>query len=57
MAEHADVSAATRPYTRPMTPQVRRLLLTIIAMLGLVLIRRRPVRSPEPTGDWHPVDR
>ena len=40
-----------------MTPQIRRLVLSALAMLGLMLIRRRPVRHPERSGDWHPADK
>jgi hypothetical protein len=36
-----------------MTPQARRFAL-LAALVGLLLFRRRPVRHPEPTGDWHP---
>lgn len=40
-----------------MTPQIRRLLLTLLALAGVAAIRRRPVKGPEPTGDWRPADR
>jgi hypothetical protein len=39
-----------------MTPQLRRLVLSVAAVLGMLLMRRRPVRRPEETGDWHPAD-
>jgi hypothetical protein len=38
-----------------MTPQARRVVLAVLAVLGLLLARRRPVRGPEPAGDWHPA--
>jgi hypothetical protein len=31
-------------------------MLSIAAVLGMMLVRRRPVRRPEETGDWHPAD-
>ncbi len=39
-----------------MTPQARRIVFAVFAFLGLLLARRRPVRNPEPAGDWHPAD-
>jgi hypothetical protein len=39
-----------------MTPQIRRLVLSVLAVVGLALVRRRPVKGPEPTVDWHPAE-
>jgi len=44
------------PTPAPLTPQARRPVLSVIAVFGLMLFRRRPVRTPENTGDWHPAD-
>jgi len=38
-----------------MTIQARRIVLAVLAVLGLLLARRRPVRNPESAGDWHPA--
>ena len=40
-----------------MTLQARRIVLAVLAFLGLLLVRRRPVRNPETAGAWHPADR
>jgi hypothetical protein len=39
-----------------MTPQIRRLLFALLALVGVAAIRRRPVKRPEPTGGWHPAE-
>ncbi len=58
MTELSDPTAwDPRAYTRAaMTPQLRRLVLSVAAVLGMLLMRRRPIRRPEETGDWHPAD-
>jgi hypothetical protein len=39
-----------------MTSQARRLVIAALAMLGMLLVRRRPVRNPEPSGEWRPAE-
>ena len=39
-----------------MTPLLRRVLAAAVALLGVILLRRRPVRGPERDGSWHPID-
>lgn len=39
-----------------MTAQGRRFALAFLAVLGLLLVRRRPVRNPELSGEWLPAE-
>ena len=43
-------------HSPPMAPPSRRAALAILALFGLLWFRRRPVRHPEPRGDWHPTE-
>jgi hypothetical protein len=35
----------------------RRLLVAVLAVAALAAFRKRPVRQPQPSGSWEPVDR
>lgn len=33
------------------------MLLAAVALIGMIAFRRRPVRGPDPEGDWRPDER
>lgn len=37
-------------------PTMKRLLVAVAVALGVVAFLKRPVKHPEPAGDWHPTD-
>jgi hypothetical protein len=40
-----------------MTPPLRRIVAAVAALLtGMMLLRRRPVPTPDRDGSWRPID-
>jgi len=35
---------------------MKRLLVAVAVALGVAAFLKRPVKQPEPVGDWHPAD-